>query len=328
MFTSFHISAAVCCPALFAATAAAQAGMGLLVGVLELGEGGVGIDLRGGHAFVAEQTFDGFEVGAVVEHDGGEGVAQDVGRTLGGGGDHGEVGLDDVTHAVGSEAAALWRGEEGQGIGGHIPGALGEVSREGLVHFGTEGHDAVLVALTQDAHLAALHADAIEVHPDEFGDAESAAVEGEQDKVVAVPLEGVRKGDVVEQAVHLGLAQEGRKTAGLAGIGNEAHGVGLNDTDEQEVAKETPQRAHGTAQRLGLYAALRLVGHPQADTVAVNEGPADVGAIVLLAAQKALKTTEVGGDGGQCGGRETAVGGGVVEIVGDMAVHGAAVWGL
>ena len=69
------------------------------------------------------------------------------------------------------------------------------------------------------------------------------------------------------------------------------------------------------------------MGHPQADTVAVNEGPADVGAIVLLAAQKALKTTEVGGDGGQCGGRETAVGGGVVEIVGDMAVHGAAVWG-
>ena len=79
MFTSFHIFAAVCCPTLFAATAAAQAGMGLLVGVLELGEGGVGIDLRGGHAFVAEQTFDGFEVGAVVEHDGGEGV----GRTWG-----------------------------------------------------------------------------------------------------------------------------------------------------------------------------------------------------------------------------------------------------
>lgn len=70
------------------------------------------------------------------------------------------------------------------------------------------------------------------------------------------------------------------------------------------------------------------MGHPQADTVAVNEGPADVGAIVLLASQKALKTTEVGGDGGQCGGRETAVGGGVVEIVGDMAVHGAAVWVL
>lgn len=53
-------------------------GMCLLINLLEFFEGGVRVDLRGGHAFMAEEVFDGFEVGAVVEHHGGESVAEDM----------------------------------------------------------------------------------------------------------------------------------------------------------------------------------------------------------------------------------------------------------
>ena len=53
-------------------------GMCLLIDLLEFFEGGVRVDLRGGHTFMAEEVFDGFEVGAVVEHHGGESVAENV----------------------------------------------------------------------------------------------------------------------------------------------------------------------------------------------------------------------------------------------------------
>lgn len=53
-------------------------GMCLLINLLEFFEGGVRVDLRSGHAFMAEEVFDGFEVGAVVEHHGGESVAENV----------------------------------------------------------------------------------------------------------------------------------------------------------------------------------------------------------------------------------------------------------
>ena len=53
-------------------------GMCLLINLLEFFKGGVRVDLRGGHAFMAEEVFDGFEVGAVVEHHGGESVAENV----------------------------------------------------------------------------------------------------------------------------------------------------------------------------------------------------------------------------------------------------------
>ena len=56
--------------------------MSLAVGFLDLLEGGVGIDLRGSKAAMPEQVLNGADVGAVVEHSGGKGVSEHVGRVL------------------------------------------------------------------------------------------------------------------------------------------------------------------------------------------------------------------------------------------------------
>ena len=56
--------------------------MGVLVGFLHLLEGGVGIYLRGAEGGMSEQGLYGANVCAVVEHGGGEGVSEHVGRVF------------------------------------------------------------------------------------------------------------------------------------------------------------------------------------------------------------------------------------------------------
>ena len=55
-----------------------RAGVGVLVGLLDLFEGGVGIDLRGGETGVAEQGLDSADIRTVIEHRGGKSMSQDM----------------------------------------------------------------------------------------------------------------------------------------------------------------------------------------------------------------------------------------------------------
>ena len=54
-----------------------------LIIILKFAVGQVGVDLSRGERCVSEQALDGVEVGPVVEHVGGEGVPEHVGRTFG-----------------------------------------------------------------------------------------------------------------------------------------------------------------------------------------------------------------------------------------------------
>lgn len=73
-------------------------GMCLLINLLEFFEGGVRVDLRGGNAFMAEEIFDGFEVGTIVEHHGGESVAKDMRGALALRRDETETAFDGFPH--------------------------------------------------------------------------------------------------------------------------------------------------------------------------------------------------------------------------------------
>ena len=57
--------------------------MGFTINFLQLFECGVCVDLGGREFAMSEQLLHAFEVGAVVEHGGGEAVAQHVGRPFG-----------------------------------------------------------------------------------------------------------------------------------------------------------------------------------------------------------------------------------------------------
>ena len=72
--------------------------MGALIFFFQLFKRGVRVDLRGGEALVAQQAAYGLDVGAVIEHGGGEGVAQDMGRALLHGGDERELIVDYFAH--------------------------------------------------------------------------------------------------------------------------------------------------------------------------------------------------------------------------------------
>ena len=80
--------------------------VGLAVGFFQALDGDVGVDLGGGDAGVAEEGLNAAEIGAGVEHVGGEGVAQFVGADVKGDGGVAEVFFEEVTDGDGGDAAA------------------------------------------------------------------------------------------------------------------------------------------------------------------------------------------------------------------------------
>ena len=170
----------------------------------------VGIDLRGGQAFVAEQFLDGPEVGAVVEHVGGETVPERVGTHAAGEAGDAGVLLQHPTHTAGAEASPVLVEEEGFPVhpGPPAPVTLAQVQvvLEGSHRRPTDGGDPLLAPLSpQEGHLSEA-VQIAQVELDQFAYAHSGAVEQFQDGPVAGAQEGVGRRSR-EQPLHLRQVQ-------------------------------------------------------------------------------------------------------------------------
>ena len=88
--------------------------MGLGVLLFEFGEGGMSVDGGGCYGLVTEELLYGFELGAMGEHCGGEGVAQHVGRTPLLRGDGAEGVVDHEAQLIVAHAAAAGSEEKGR----------------------------------------------------------------------------------------------------------------------------------------------------------------------------------------------------------------------
>ena len=90
----------------FAKTRTSGVGVGFVVDVHEVADGGVGVLLGGGERGVAEEFLDGAEISAVGEQVSGEGVAQRVRVEIPVDVDEADVFFDDAADGALGEAAA------------------------------------------------------------------------------------------------------------------------------------------------------------------------------------------------------------------------------
>ena len=91
-------------------------GVGFVVDVHELADGGVGVFLRGGERLVAEEFLDGAKVSAIGEKMGGEGVAERVRVKVPVDVDETDIFFDDAANGTLGETAAGVIQEDGFGV--------------------------------------------------------------------------------------------------------------------------------------------------------------------------------------------------------------------
>ena len=128
--------------------------MGGGVDLLELADGDLGVDLRGGEFGVAEELLDKADVGPVFVHERGAGVAQEVAAA----GLAQFGGVDVVAHelgeAVGREGFAQVRGEQRAVVGssGQRGAGVGEVALDPADGAFADGDHAVFFAFALADH--------------------------------------------------------------------------------------------------------------------------------------------------------------------------------
>ena len=274
-------------------------GVSLAVDALEFLEGGVGVDFGGADAFVPEQFLDDADFGPVVEHGGGEGMAQHVGAALLLCGDAAEVVLYDILDMVALDASGAGADEEGVVVGHVVKHLVAhtEVFAELRFGFGHEGYDALLVALAGDLDGVVAEVDVAGVEPDELGQSHAGGVEELEDGVVAMAFVGVGEGGVVEQAVHFRLFDEMGQGFLLLWPFDALCGVVPGEVTADEEAVERAKRAQAVVDRRGRASVIHHRYHPFAYVALFDGGPVDGPALGFHVALEECERLVVGFQG-------------------------------
>ena len=192
--------------------------MGAHVDLAHVGAVEVRVELRRGDVGVPQELLDDAQVGAALEHVGGEAMAQRVRvKPLD---PHDGAGLGhERVHALAREApaAVVEEHRRGRDARTHELGApLLEVLGQHACRRPHDGDDALLVALAHDAQHLLVEHDLAKVQAAQLGDAQAAAVEHLDDGVV--PLAGRRgREGLVEQRGGLLAADDVGQAVGLLG---------------------------------------------------------------------------------------------------------------
>src|SRR6266481_3448755 len=204
-----------------------------VIGVHQPAEVDVRVALRGGEARVTEQLLDGAQVGARPEEVGREGVAERVGRRLGGRAAREHVGLHEAPHAPRGQPPAA-RVQEDRAVRDRETrlGRAGAVGGEGAERRPPDRHDPLLASLAEDAEQAGVLVHVLPVEADELAHAQPRGVEHLEERAAAQPGERVaaRRGeqpvDVVERQVRGQLAARLRRGDAEGRVGGEPPPVG------------------------------------------------------------------------------------------------------
>lgn len=242
--------------------------VGLEVGITELLERGVGIDLCGGETAVSEQRLDGVDVGAVIEHLGGKSVSENVWRVL--------LERRYLAHARTNNLVYLIHGDTDPFVAEEerLSGRIGEselLVAQGLIglhplrQLVSKGNDTLFAALAEDADLTELEVDVAVTQSRQFGFAHACLVQYIDDKTVAHREEIVRIIHSFLRQLHLGLLEEDGERFVHLGGDDCPRDVLVHITNAQH---EAPERAEGrqfTPNGTGFFAGIQQTDHPVLD---------------------------------------------------------------
>ena len=261
---------------------------------------------------MAEKLLDDAEVGAAFEHVRREAVAQRVRvQPLDA---HEGAGLcHERMHALARQATAAVVEEHG----GRRDARAHELRAPRLEVLGQhgrrrahDGHDALLVALAHDPEHLLVEHDLAQVETAQLRDAQAAAVQHLDDRVVA--LAGGRGGErLVEQVGRLLAADDVGEAVGLLGQGQVRRGMRDGDALGDHEAVEALDGRHGALDARDGQAALAQAAHVLLDALARDlVGPRDA-----LALEPGEVAAQVSAIGEHRVARAAALDGHVVEVL-------------
>ena len=249
--------------------------MGFFVGFLEIFKHQVRVNLCSSHTFVAQKLLDAHQISLVVEHCGGEAVAQHVRALFLLVRHQRQVVHGDATEiAIVDAARALAVEEEGP----LLPRLASEreVVADGLTQLLAEGHDALLVALARHLELTLLRIHILHIEADKLRGTESGGVEHQQQEPVALPVVVGRELHVFEEPVHLALGDEARQRALPLGRLDEPRGIFVHVAHAQHVAVESLHRTEAFRHRGGFQPVVHHLHYPGADDIGGHVFPREL----------------------------------------------------
>lgn len=156
-------------------------------------------------------------------------------------------------------------------------------------------HDPLLVSLAPDAQRAVVVREVVAVDADEFGQAQAAGVEHQDDQRVAFAEGVVALGlAVADDARHAALGNESREAVRRSEGRDPAHHLLLDAARAVQPAEETPQRRQFAVHRCGAHAVrLRAVEDPLADVVGRDAARVERGVVVAAPRQEPFDVAAV-----------------------------------
>ena len=152
-------------------------GVGFGVSAPQLFEGGVCVNLGRREFRVAEQFLHALYASLVVEHCGGEGVAQHMRRALFHRGHPREVMLDNLPNLLAGHSLTIVADEERLAVARSLGIATLSVEAQGLLQFAAERDEAFLVALSPHLELLSREVHRRIVEASELGETDARGVE-------------------------------------------------------------------------------------------------------------------------------------------------------
>ena len=288
----------------------------------QFGHRGVRVDGGCHHTLVPEETTNGFELCAMIEHGGGETMTEDVGGFLLLGGNSREGGAHGVAQS-GVAQPFTARTEKkclfafGKTLKKNV--TQGEIVGNRIAQFRSERNDALLVSFTGDTKLTGGKIDIDEIQAEHFGGSQAGVIEQQQEGAIALTGIVVAKGIVGKEAIHLALAHKTRDAFRPFGIANIVSRIGCDNAFTQEITIKGSQCGKRAIDSIRRVTALHQMSKPLTHMRRGEGFPSD-GAVP---SEEIVGTVcERGGVGGAGQGRATALTGHIIEKTANVFVHG------
>ena len=232
----------------------------------------MGVNLGGREVAVSQKFFDGVDIGTVVEHVGGKGVAEDMGACTVGSGARAHVAFDDLVDFVVGDRFAFGSYEQRRGGIGRSVGFLlsedifsqGDITGDGLRQFVFDGDNTFFVAFAAYFNGEGSEVDGGKREGSQFGAAHAGFVEHTESEAFGLPVEGIGK-NVGVDAFHFFLFEKDGEAYWAFGRIDGSHDVAFHALVLHEIFEPCTKGGELLGNGAGVVAGVELAHLPAGD---------------------------------------------------------------